>query len=99
MNDKKYKTMAELIEQVLKEDLEARNSDNLLYADVLQKLNAPSRIVDAIRALNKKYLPSMESVTRIRRKLVEEKPKYRGKKDVTERRFELMKWYHDNMKK
>lgn len=99
MNDKKYKRMADLIEQVLKEDLEARNSDNVLYADVLQKLNAPSRIVDAIRALNNKNLPSLESVTRIKRKIVEEQPKYRGKRDVTERRFELFKWYKENMKK
>ena len=99
MNDKQYKTLTELIEQVLKEDLEARNSDIELYAETIRRLGSPSRIVDAIRALNNRYLPSYEAVTRLRRKIVEENPKYRGKKSVTERRFVLFKWYKEHMKK
>lgn len=99
MNEQKYNTMAELIEDVLNEDYEARSNDITLYADVLQRLNAPSRVVDGIRALNRRNYPSLESITRIKRKLAEEKPEYRGTKENEERRFTLFKWYREFMKK
>lgn len=93
MNERKFDNLSEMVEQILSDDLNARNSNNALYAKVLQRLNAPSYIVNGILALDSKRLPSLETVTRARRKVVSEHPNYKGKKSVEEHRFSLYKFY------
>ena len=70
-------TMEEIIQEVLEEDRQARNSDDHLYAEVLRTVNPavldkPLRVVlDNFSQLD---IPSRESVGRIRRKLQSEMP-------------------------
>ena len=95
MNEKKFTNLKQVTAKVLQDDLESRNSNNALYADVLMMMGAPSHIVNSIRELDRLKLPSYESVTRARRKAVEENPALHGKQSVTEERFSLFKFYRE----
>lgn len=81
-----------LVQQVLEEVPAARNSDNVLYMEVVRIINqSVLRMPLAVVLQNMKTfnLPSIETVGRCRRKLQAEIPELRADKTVEEFRTEL----------
>ena len=64
--------LQEVVQDILEDDIEARNCDDHLYAEVLRKINPgvldkPFRVV--LNNFNQFDIPAYESVGRIRRKV------------------------------
>ena len=81
----------ERVENILKASVDARNSDNELLIIYMQKSGmelTPKQIQIF------KDLPSMETITRVRRQL-QEQGKYEASEQVNEARYEKMKEYQE----
>ena len=84
------------VERILRSVPEARNSDNLLYAIILQEYGKRAGVrplemsVGEFLRHHKSYgLPTIESVGRCRRKVQEEIPELRADKAVADGRFDM----------
>lgn len=83
MNDLKHIT--DIVKDVLINKPETRNSDFALYREVCRRINPAvmgmpfGSVLNCHKELN---LPSFESVTRARRKIVEKNPSLAGDSDV-----------------
>lgn len=93
MEIKELKTIHNLVKNILEEHPQARNSDNILYYHVIKHIGAQKGInIDSmslpIFLLNMKayHLPSIETVGRARRKIVEQYPDLAGDKKVEDAR-------------
>lgn len=80
---KELNTIKNMVETILDQDKQARNSDSYLYLKVLEKLAAANGI-DLAKITVPQFLvqrpdvfPSIETVGRARRKLVEKRPDLR----------------------
>ena len=85
----RFKETTSLVHEVLKDDVESRNSNDVLYLRVLQKIGRDSGIdVDQMSVkslfMNMSNIkrPPYESVTRARRKLQKEFPELRACEQV-----------------
>lgn len=79
--------LTELIYGFLKEDKQARDSDTHLYLKVCTHLNAVAihmPFCDVVRNLKDLGLPSIETVTRLRRKVQSEHPELEASDKVAE---------------
>lgn len=98
------KKLKELVIETLKELEFTRGNDDLLYMNVLIKINAKSHNSNLITEMSvsnfftnrKRYgFPTYESVSRCRRKAQEENPKLRATEKVQEsRRLKEEKFYN-----
>jgi hypothetical protein len=96
------KSVAKLVEKVLINHPEARNSDNYLYYvichDILAKIGLNIDKLSLTNALlNRKVfgLPPFETVRRTRQKVQEHHPELRGTDEVEEARTYLEEEYRD----
>lgn len=103
MEIKELKTIHNLVKNILEEHPQARNSDNILYYHVIKHIGTQKGInIDSMSLpnflLNMKvyHLPSIETVGRARRKVVEQHSelkgtdiiqKYRNKNEVIYREY------------
>lgn len=74
MND--LKTVSALVKQILEDDIDARNSDNVLYREILRYYSAEKGIdlyrlsvPDFLMKLEQKGFPAFETVRRSRQKV------------------------------
>lgn len=80
--------------QILLENPDARNDDDILYADVCKLLNNAFCEHDAYTIFHDRAryaLPSYETVSRARRKLQEDNENLRGTKAAEDRRYNQWK--------
>lgn len=82
-------TITDIVRMILKKHPEARNSDNTLYYFVLKNLGKQKGIdIESMSLphfllhMNEYKLPSVESVGRCRRKIVETHPELAGNSDA-----------------
>lgn len=94
------KTLTSLVRYILEENEQARNSDSMLYYCVLKHYGAEHNIdIDSMSIpcfllhLSEYPLPSIESVGRTRRKVLELHPELAGNKIVQQGRAEKEKVY------
>lgn len=87
---KELQTISELVEDILKRCPEARNSDNALYLQVLKEKGLQKGIdlenmsvLSFFMKIKELGVPSIESVGRCRRKIVEAHPELAGN-DIVE---------------
>lgn len=73
-----------VVKEVLEESIEARNDNFKLVLKVYEKLNVPVKFqfMDLMLEHSKYNLPSIESVTRARRKVVEKHPELKETEEV-----------------
>ena len=88
-----------MVKYVLEKEPRTRNSDNLLWLEVIKLINQGvlrKPMAEVLQNLNEYGLPSIETVGRCRRKLQAEHPELRAKKSVqccrAEREEEFMEW-------
>ena len=93
------KNTTELVKQVLETVPAARNSDNLLFIEVVKNINVNlifKPLAEVLTNLQEYSLPSIETVGRGRRKIQAEYPELRAKKAVQdcrdEREEEFRSW-------
>ena len=82
---------SKIVEQLLQDHPETRNSDDFLYLKVCEKINVISLALPFHEVLlcRKKYkLPPFESVRRTRQKLQKKYPELAGNRKVEEERAE-----------
>lgn len=91
---KRIKEVSKVVEEILVNNKDARNSDNLLYAQVCAVYN-PEALNMSLGAFlhNQKELglPPFESVRRSRQKVQSENENLRGSDEVTEERYQNFK--------
>ncbi len=77
-----------ITEKVLKDNKKARDDDNVLYLAVLELLgiSAKTPLTKVFTLVRNGTIPSLQSVSRARRKLQEQFKEYRGTVKATERR-------------
>lgn len=86
----KFFKIKDLVEKILIENEATRNSDGALYFFVCTYLKGNDLTFESAMLKRAELdLPSFETVVRARRKLQEEFPHLRAKKDVEEGRAEL----------
>ena len=76
-----------MVKYVLEKEPRTRNSDNLLWLEVIKLVNQGvlrKPMAEVLQNLNVYSLPSIETVGRCRRKLQAEHPELRAKKAVQE---------------
>lgn len=85
----KLKTVTEQVKEILQAEPSARNSDNVLYAFVLENVGKEKGLdinampVGTFLTLMKGFgIPSIETVGRVRRKVVETHPELAGTAEV-----------------
>lgn len=81
-----------MVKYVLEKEPRTRNSDNLLWLEVIKLVNQGvlrNPMAEVIQNLNVYSLPSIETVGRCRRKLQAEFPELRADKTVEDFRSEL----------
>ena len=83
------KTTTALVQAILIEKPDTRNSDNLLYSEVLEYIGQAEgvnigrmAICDVLRNMKHLQLPTIETVGRCRRKLQEKYPELRSSVEV-----------------
>ena len=79
--------LTDLIYRYLQQDEQTRDSDTKLYMRICAHLNAPAihmPFCDVIGNLKELGLPSIETVTRLRRKVQAEHPEVRASEKVTQ---------------
>lgn len=89
-------TIAIKIEEILTKQLDARNDDNLLYAYFLNSLGVSVKktsFFEIMRQVVNGYLPSMESVSRVRRKVQEIRPALIATAEKRKIRYKAMSDY------
>ena len=83
------KNISEIVIEVLKEDMRARNSDSYLYLKVCEQIN-PQSINHAfwfvMVRMTELGLPKMETVRRARQKVQHDHPELAGSERVREER-------------
>lgn len=90
------KKVSFVVEDCLKENKDARDSDWVLYETVCKKLGFDTEKTTLHQLVNaRKLFPTFESVTRARRKLQSE-GLYLPSENVDRKRFELQKEYIKN---
>lgn len=80
-----------MVKYVLEKEPRTRNSDNLLWLEVIKLVNQGvlrKPMAEVLQNLNEYGLPSIETVGRFRRKIHAEHPELRAKKAVQEYRDE-----------
>lgn len=80
-----------MVKYVLEKDPRTRNSDNLLWLEVIKLVNQGvlrKPMAEVLQNLTEYNLPSIETVGRCRRKIQAEHPELRAKQDVQECRTE-----------
>ena len=95
----KLNTTTMIVRNILEAEPSTRNSDNLLFIEVVKKINVDlihrplAEVMQNISAFN---IPSIETVGRCRRKIQSEHPELRAKKSVqdcrAEREEEFREW-------
>ena len=83
-------TTTKLVKSILENNPNTRNSDSLLYIEVCKKLNPEVEhwlFFDVLRNQSELGLPSIETVGRCRRKVVEAYPELSGCSDVEAQRL------------
>ena len=91
---KRIRQVSEVVEDVLKADKSARNSDIVLYLKVCKRMNpAVSGLAfeTVLMNLNDFGLPKPESVGRARRKIQSINADLRADEEVTDGRYEAFK--------
>ena len=80
----KLKEVKKYVEEVLREKPYTRNSDNILYSCVIEKLGVPADMsaVEFFRRAREIGAPNMESIRRARQKVQAEHPELKGDPDV-----------------
>ena len=93
---KNLNNVSKLTKEVLEEDEQSRNSNMRLYSKVVAKLN-PGREEEIERLLTNSglVLPPFETVTRVRRKIVEKNPELQANDKVVEFRVEQEEEYRE----
>ena len=93
-----------MVKYVLEKEPRTRNSDNLLWLEVIKLVNhgvLRKPMSEVLQNLNVYGLPSIETVGRCRRKLQAEHPELRAKQAVQECRAdmeaEFMEWAGENV--
>lgn len=94
------KTTTEIIMIIMMVDPDTRNNDNLLYLRVLSALGEQHdigylnmRVVDFFRLLPQLDVPTIETVSRIRRKLQQKYPALQSTKKIKNHRAEREKMF------
>lgn len=95
----KLNTTTMIVRNILESEPSTRNSDNLLFIEVVKKINVDlihrplAEVMQNISAFN---IPSIETVGRCRRKIQAEHPELRSKKYAqdcrAEREEEFREW-------
>lgn len=80
----KLKQLKSIVQTVLEEDKESRTDNFVLVARVYEKLGVPINIQFnvLINEHKERKLPSFESITRARRKIVEQFPSLNGNEEI-----------------
>lgn len=100
MKNNKIRETAEIVKRILEKNEKARNDDNLLICLVVEQFgliaqekgekrftwNAPFYAI--LDLINKKKIPTLETITRCRRKVQELYPELKSKEQVEEARLE-----------
>ena len=93
-----------MIKYVLEKEPRTRNSDNLLWLEVIKLVNQGvlrKPMAEVLQNLNEYGLPSIETVGRCRRKIQAEHPELRAKQAVQEcradREKEFREWAGENV--
>ena len=93
-----------MVKYVLDKEPITRNSDNLLWLEVIKLVNQGvlrKPMAEVLQNLNEYGLPSIETVGRCRRKIQAECPELRAKQDVqdcrAEREEEFREWSGENV--
>ena len=84
-------TTTMIVKNVLENVPSSRNSDNLLFIEVVKEINVSliyKPLAEVLENLNDYNLPSIETVGRCRRKIQAEHPELRAKKSVQDCRAE-----------
>lgn len=92
------KTTTQLVQQVLEEVPAARNSDMVLYIEVVKSINQSliyKPLIDVLTNIREYGLPTPETTSRCRRKLQAEFPELKAKGAVQEYRSELEEQFRD----
>ena len=89
------RTTTDLVKAILIDKPDTRNSDNLLYSEVLEHIGQAEgvnigrmAICDVLRNMKHLQLPTIETVGRCRRKLQEKHPELRASVEVSALRSE-----------
>lgn len=80
-----------MVQEILEQDINARNSDDYLYYSVCQRVNAAlleHRLGDVLLGFNGLNLPRYASVSRARRKIQAKFPNLKATEEVKEMRLE-----------
>ena len=100
------KTITDIVETIMQTAEETRNNDNLLYLrllDVLGKHHGIDYIhmtvIDFFRLLPELNIPTIETVSRIRRKVQQEKPELKSNAEVTAFRAERKEMFREYARK
>jgi len=103
---KELKTTTELVKDLLEKYPKARNSDNYLYIKVLQHKGAAKGInleqmsvFNFFMRIKELDVPSIETVGRCRRKIVESHPELAGNGDVEAGRMLQEETFRDYARK
>ena len=84
-------TTTMIVKKVLENVPSSRNSDNLLFIEVVKEINVSliyKPLAEVLENLKDYNLPSIETVGRCRRKIQAEHPELRAKKSVQDCRAE-----------
>lgn len=105
MVDSPYKA-SEIIREILENDPKARDSDNILYYKVLQKVGLINGIDIESMPIPRFFLhmkdygfPQFETVRRTRQKLQHDYPELGSSKEIAEYRQKKEKKYHEYFQK
>lgn len=91
-----------IVKDVLKRNPEARDSDNILYLEVIETIKPESSkqsIEEFLLSLNKNKLPTIESVGRMRRRIQEDNPELQGSEKTRKRRRQLEEEYYEHYRR